>query len=253
MNASDQQEPAITAEEAVERSEASVSRHRQLSKLWWTWLLIASIGSVLVSIYVIFGLGNRFGTYVPLETEYFYVMLGMLLPLVFLLFPFKSIVPGSVQSGGVPWYDLILVAITVALSVYFVLHGEEILQDGWEYLPPETAEYCSYAMWLIVLEATRRTGGMAIFVICVLFSVYPVFADVMPGVLNGQPTSWTIASAFYTYGTEGVLGIPMRAFANLVVGFLVFGVALQYTGGGAFFLNLAFALLGKFQIGRAHV
>ena len=120
MNASDQQEPAITAEEAVERSEASVSRHRQLSKLWWTWLLIASIGSVLVSIYVIFGLGNRFGTYVPLETEYFYVMLGMLLPLVFLLFPFKSIAPGSVQSGGVPWYDLILVAITVALSVYFV-------------------------------------------------------------------------------------------------------------------------------------
>jgi len=253
MNANDQPDQAITAEEAVEQSEVSVSRHRQLSKFWWTWLLIASIGSVLVSIYVIFGLGNRLGAYVPLETEYFYVMLGMLLPLVFLLFPFKSLAPGTVESGNVPWYDILLAAITIALSVYFVLHGEEILQDGWEYLPPETAEYCAYVMWLIVLEATRRTGGTAIFVICLIFSIYPVFADVMPGVLQGQPTSWTVTSAFYIYGTEGVLGIPMRAFANLVVGFLVFGVALQYTGGGAFFLNLAFALLGKFRGGPAKV
>ena len=45
----------------------------------------------------------------------------------------------------------------------------------------------------------------------------------------------------------------MNAFANLVVGFLVFGVALQYTGGGAFFLNLAFALLGKRRGGPAKV
>ena len=55
------------------------------------------------------------------------------------------------------------------------------------------------------------------------------------------------------FGTESMLGIPMNAFANLVVGFLVFGVALQYTGGGAFFLNLAFALLGRHRGGPAKV
>lgn len=253
MNTSDADDKAVTAEEAVEKSEMNVSRHRHLSKMWWMWLLLASIGSVLVSIYVIFGLGNRLGLYVPLETEYFYLMLGMLLPLVFLLFPFKSIAPGAVQSGAVPWYDLILAAVTIGLSVYFILHGNEILQDGWEFLPPETAKWLAFVMWAIVLEATRRTGGTAIFVICVIFSVYPIFADVAPGVLAGQATSWTIAGAFYIYGTEAVLGIPMRAFANLVVGFLVFGVALQYTGGGAFFLNLAFALLGKFRGGPAKV
>ncbi len=253
MNTTNAEEEMITAEEAVARSEVTMSRHRQLSKFWWMWLLVASIGSVLVSIYVIFGLGNRLGTYVPLETEYFYLMLGMLLPLVFLLFPFKGIVPGAIQTGAVPWYDLTLVAITIGLSVYFVTHGNGILQDGWEYLPPEEAKWMAFAMWAIVLEATRRTGGTAIFVICVIFSVYPIFAADAPGILNGQATSWTIAGAFYIYGTEGVLGIPMRAFANLVVGFLVFGVALQYTGGGAFFLNLAFSLLGKFRGGPAKV
>lgn len=253
MNATGQGQEQVTAEEAVERSEASVSRHRHLSKSWWALLLFSSLGSVAVSIYVIFGLGNRLGTYVPLETEYFYLMLGMLLPLVFLLFPFKSIAPGAVQSGHVPWYDILLAAFTVALSVYFIAHGNQILQDGWEYLPPETAKWAAFGMWAIVLEATRRTGGMAIFVICVIFSVYPIYAADLPGVLNGQSTTWTIAGAFYIFGTEGVLGIPMRAFANLVVGFLVFGVALQYTGGGAFFLNLAFALLGKFRGGPAKV
>jgi len=253
MNTTPDHEETVTADEAVERSEASVSRHRHLSSFWWAWLLFASIGSVVVSIYVIFGLGNRLSLYVPLETEYFYLMLGMLLPLVFLLFPFRSIAPGAVQSGHVPWYDLLLAAITILLSAYFILHGNEILQDGWEYLPPEEAKWAAFMMWAIVLEATRRTGGTAIFVICVVFSIYPVFAAMMPGVLNGQSTSWTISGAFYIYGTEGVLGIPMRAFANLVVGFLVFGVALQYTGGGAFFLNLAFALLGKFRGGPAKV
>lgn len=244
---------AVTAEEAVDKAEVSISRHRHLSRFWWAWLLCASIGSVLVSIYVIFGVGNRIGTYVPLETEYFYLMLGMLLPLVFLLFPFKAIAPGAIESGDVPWYDVALAGLTVALSVYFIMHGNEILQDGWEFLPPVPANYCAFVMWAVVLEATRRTGGMAIFLICVVFSVYPIYADIAPGILQGQAVSWELAGAFYVYGTESVLGIPMRAFANLVVGFLVFGVALQYTGGGAFFLNLAFALLGKFRGGPAKV
>ncbi|MEZ5654187.1 MAG: TRAP transporter fused permease subunit, partial [Burkholderiaceae bacterium] len=60
-------------------------------------------------------------------------------------------------------------------------------------------------------------------------------------------------AGFHVFGTESMLGIPMTAFANLVVGFLVFGVALQYTGGGAFFLDLAFALLGRRRGGPAKV
>ena len=45
----------------------------------------------------------------------------------------------------------------------------------------------------------------------------------------------------------------MRVFAQLVFGFLVFGISLQYTGGGPFFINLAFALLGHKRGGPAKV
>ncbi|MDH3640574.1 MAG: TRAP transporter fused permease subunit, partial [Gammaproteobacteria bacterium] len=52
---------------------------------------------------------------------------------------------------------------------------------------------------------------------------------------------------------ESVFGLPFRAFAELVIGFLLFGVALQQTGGGRFFLDLAFALLGHVRGGPAKV
>lgn len=241
---------SLSAEEAVEQAEASIDRHRKLSPFWWTVLLTSALLSIALSIYVIFGIGNRIGTYVPLETEYFYAMLGLLLPLVFLLYqPW----PGVGPIDRVPWYDILIAVIASGISVYFVLHGNQILLDGWEYLPPPEAAILAFVMWAIVLEAARRGGGLPIFFICVLLSIYPVWANHFPGVFEGQATTWEVAAAFHIFGTESVLGIPMTAFANLVVGFLIFGVALQFTGGGAFFLNLAFAMLGKFRGGPAKV
>ena len=52
---------------------------------------------------------------------------------------------------------------------------------------------------------------------------------------------------------ESILGLPFRAFAQLVIGFLIFGIALQQTGGGRFFINLAFAAFGHVRGGSAKV
>ena len=38
--------------------------------------------------------------------------------------------------------------------------------------------------------------------------------------------------------SESLLGIPIQAFADTVIGFLVFGTALMMTGAGKFFINL---------------
>jgi TRAP transporter 4TM/12TM fusion protein len=45
----------------------------------------------------------------------------------------------------------------------------------------------------------------------------------------------------------------MRVFSTLIIGFIIFGVTLQSTGGGKFFINLAFALLGGVRGGPAKV
>ena len=52
---------------------------------------------------------------------------------------------------------------------------------------------------------------------------------------------------------ESLLGIPIQAFADTVIGFLVFGTALMMTGAGKFFINLSFAMCGTFRGGAAKV
>ena len=309
-NADRNNESAPTAEQAVEAADkAELSRYRSLPWLGNAWLLIAAISSMLTSIYVIFGLGNELSLYVPLETEYFYFMIAVLLPLPFLIYPtgdprahampwlqvlpagialavpayfmVKLWNPTALQALGatgdaivflillfvlslpyylrerddkhVPWFDVLLAVVSFVLAGYFTIKGNAILEIGWEYDAPEHAKFLAFVLWALILEATRRAGGTAIFVICLIVSIYPMVSNFAPGFLHGEPVTPEITVGFHMFGTESVLGIPMNAFANLVVGFLIFGVALQYTGGGAFFLNLAFALLGKHRGGPAKV
>jgi TRAP transporter 4TM/12TM fusion protein len=224
------------------------TRYRRLQGPWGWWLALAAVGSVFASVYIIFGIGNVLGTYVPLETEYFYLLLGLLLPLAFIIYPLSRS-----ALDHVPWFDRALALASLIICLYFAYRGNDILEIGWEYDAPEHANWMAFVLWALVLEATRRAGGNAIFVICLLVSIYPLYSSMAPGFLSGEDVDAKVTAGFHMFGTESMLGIPMTAFANLVVGFLVFGVALQYTGGGAFFLNLAFALLGKRRGGPAKV
>ena len=109
---------------------------------------------------------------------------------------------------------------------------------------PTIAIVMSGLFWLLVIEAVRRTGGLPIAIIIIIVSLYPVFADKMPGPIAGLPQSLPDTIAYHVLSAESAFGIPMRAFGELVVGFIVFGVALNHTGGGKFFNDVAFALVG---------
>ena len=237
----------VTAgEKAAEAAE--LKRYRKESPTIRVCVLLGAVLSVFLSAYMIFGLGNVLGTYVLLETEYFYLMLALLIPLAFLVFPFTR-----ATQHRLPWWDALIGLSAFLIPLYFAIKGDAILNEGWEYTAPLHAKVLAFTYWAVVLEALRRAGGTAIFVISSVVSVYPVISHLAPGVLKGQAVPFEITAGFHIFGTESLLGIPMNAFANLVVGFLVFGVALQYTGGGAFFLNLAFSLLGKRRGGPAKV
>lgn len=227
---------------------AELSHQRRLSPLARLVVAAGAIASVGLSTYIIFGLGPILGLWVPLETQYFYMMLGFLVPIVFLIYPLTS----SAQDR-VPWYDVALILAAFAIPIYFAIRGNAMLNEGWEYSAPLHAKVLAFAMWALVLEALRRAGGTPIFAICLVVSIYPIIAGWAPGLLRGQSVAPDVTAGFHIFGTESVLGIPLNAFATLVIGFLVFGVALQMTGGGTFFLNLAFALLGHHRGGPAKV
>lgn len=91
------------------------------------------------------------------------------------------------------------------------------------------------------------------FAVCATKSTFPLYADQVPDAIQGVSSTLMETASYHIYSEESVLGIPMQAFAMLVFGFLLFGNALVYTGGGQFFTNLAFALLGHVRGGPAKV
>ncbi|MBB3332391.1 TRAP transporter 4TM/12TM fusion protein [Halomonas campaniensis] len=207
-----------------------------------------TVALLLMTLDYLFNFGHL--TFITgLETQFYYAVVALLLPLIYLLWP---LTPAG-QHRPIPWYDYLLSAVTLSVSGYFVINADSILERGWAFAAPDTALWVSYAWWLLIIEASRRAGGWPIAVIVTLFSLYPLVADVMPGPIQAFPSSLSETAMYHTMSTESIMGIPLQAFAGLVIGFLVFGVVLQKSGGGKFFINLAFALLGHVRGGPAKV
>ncbi len=212
----------------------------------WIFILFTT-AAVLLSVNQLFNF-QFFAGVVILEGRYLFVLAGLFLSLTFLLFPLRG-EPGA----SVAWYDWGLAALAAGVSGYFAYTADLSLEEGWEYAPPETARWISFLFWALIMEATRRAGGLVIFLIVFVFSLYPTFADVMPGPISGFAQPLVDVIPYHIISSESSFGIPMRAFGNLVIGFIIFGAALQYTGGGAFFNNLALALVGNLRGGAAKV
>lgn len=228
-------------------SDAVALRYRELPARWRTVMAIMTSVAIILAVNQIFNLGFFLG-YVMLDSRYMYLITGVMLCMVFITFP------GSKNSPDrVPWYDIgIMLCIAVIFS-YYAFYAERIVLEAWEYSAPPIGVWLAVATWAIVLEAGRRAGGWPVFAIVAIFSLYPTFADKLPNVIAALSIPVTDAAIFHVLGEESLFGIPMQVFAQLVFGFLVFGICLQFTGGGPFFINLAFALLGHLRGGPAKV
>ena len=231
-------------------AEAETTRLRTLTGLW-RWALIALTGvTVFLCINQQFGL-RFFVGFTPLNTEYFYLLILCMLPFTFLIFP------GSARASlvRIPWYDVALFAATAVAAIYLMIHIRRAAELGWEFGgAPELVIWTGYAMWGVLMEALRRTGGWSLMLSVAPFTFYPLFAGASwLGPLKGTQSTPAQASAYHVLSTESLLGIPIQAFADTVIGFLIFGTALMMTGAGKFFINLAFALCGTFRGGAAKV
>lgn len=241
--------------------DVDLARTRTPTGIWEVAVMVLGSATILLSIYQIFKIDFRLNElwallgfegkigYTMLVNEYLYALVGLMLSTVFLVFPAHP----KQARDRLPLYDIVLAMITLGVSGYFLANSLAIQEQAWEYLAPEWAQWMAVVIWALVLEAGRRTGGWPVFFVVLALSFYPLFADQVPQVIQGAQMPFLDTAAFHVYSIESLLGIPMRAFGLLVFGFLAFGVALQYTGAGAFFINFAFALLGHVRGGPAKV
>ncbi|MBN8975892.1 MAG: TRAP transporter permease [Rhizobiales bacterium] len=230
--------------------ESETTRVRTLRGFWRIALIVATAATIFLCINQQFAL-RFFVGYTQLNTEYFYLLIALMLPFTYLIFP------GSERASldRIPWYDIALAIITFVASLVLMAHIRKAAEAGWEFGGAPTAAFLAgLVMWAMLMEALRRTGGWSLLLCILPFTLYPLFADASwLGPLRGTQSTLEQATAYHMLSGESLLGIPIQAFADTVIGFLVFGVALMMTGAGKFFINIAFALCGTFRGGAAKV
>ena len=211
----------------------------------WIIIVLTFLGCV-ITINQIFNIGI-FG-FRPVSNSYLYLLLGIFQPIVFLMFPFNDRYKEKI------FYPDIIAAITIFfIGIYFSINAENILMSGWDIEAPIFPTVLSIIFIILSLESLRRTGGYFIFSIAVFFTLYPIFADKMPGALWGNTYTLIEAARAHSMGLDSLIGIPMKVAGSLLIGFLIYGVVLSETGGGKFFINIAEALMGKKRGGQAKV
>jgi TRAP transporter 4TM/12TM fusion protein len=144
------------------------------------------------------------------------------------------------------WF-LILVVFTAG-SYIWIEYGAIIERQGdWTRLDV----FLGVVTIFLVMEAARRAIGLFMSMIAAAFLLYSYFGPYMPDLLAHKGYSVErIATTLYLT-TEGIWGLPIGVAATFVFVFVLFGAFLERSGGGDFFIDLAYSLTGRMTGGPA--
>lgn len=191
------------------------------------------------------GLAYTFGVPIMgqrlLEGQYYWIFIGLFTAMAFIALPAMR------GQKRIPVFDMIAAAMALAISLWFSAHAWDMVQAGWTNLP------MGVAIWLLMLEVARRSGGIPFLLVVLLLGLYPLVADRFPGLLMGIPYGFEQMIEAHVFRAEGMLGITTKIVAEIVLGFLVFAGVLIATGAGEFFIDLANAGFGRYRGGPAKV
>src|SRR4029453_2093125 len=118
-------DPHLSA--AADMQESEVTRIRTLRGAWRWALMVATAATILLCVNQQFSL-RFFIDFTQLNTEYFYLLIALMLPFPFLIFPGSEKAP----LERIPWYDLLLFVLTFGAAVWLMLNIRKAAALGWE-------------------------------------------------------------------------------------------------------------------------
>ena len=144
------------------------------------------------------------------------------------------------------WF-LILVAFCVGTYIWVEFDAIIERQGDWTRLDV----FLGIVTTLLVMEATRRAIGLFMSIIAALFLIYAYFGPYMPDLFAHKGYTVERISTTLYLTTEGIWGLPVGVAATFVFVFVLFGAFLERSGGGDFFIDLAYSLTGRMTGGPA--
>jgi TRAP transporter 4TM/12TM fusion protein len=183
------------------------------------------------------------------------IHLAFAIMLVYLSYPafkkrkFRGVFSFLSVTNKIHFIDYGLGIVAAYASLYLALNYAELAQR--QGAPILTDIVVGVVLVLLLLEAARRSLGPFLVIVACLFIFYSFFGPYMPDVIAFKGVSFRRFMSQMTISTEGIYGIPLDVSAMIVFLFVLFGSMLDKAGGGRFFIDLAFSLLGRFKGGPA--
>jgi len=193
-----------------------------------------------------------FGIFIDVPARAIHLAFGM--SLCFLAYPaFKS-----GRNKKITLIDFLFAATALTATLYLYLDYEGLVDRQGILAHLEIFGFkIQYELLLglsgiiLLLEATRRAIGVPLVVIALIFILFSIFGQIMPHLISHQGLSFTRLVGYHWFGGEAIFGIPISVSVSFIFLFVLFGSILDTAGGGKYFLNLAFALVGKMRGGPA--
>lgn len=173
------------------------------------------------------------------------IHLAFALFLAYLSFPAFAFSP----KHRIPLQDWIFAILGAFLGAYYLFFYEGLVTRFGAPNLQDIIAGC--AGILLLLEATRRSLGLPLVIIALVFLLYNYFGQFLP-------TDWIISHRSGSLAqivnqqwitTEGVFGVALGVSTKYVFLFVLFGALLDKAGAGNYFIKTAFAYLGHLKGG----
>jgi len=180
------------------------------------------------------------------------IHLGFALLLAFLIFPYS-------RGKKISAIDILISIIAAFCCLYIYFFYDQLVDRGGILLKINLTDDLTIPVELIIgvcgililLEATRRVIGIPLVIIAICFLLFSYFGKYAPEMISHGGLSLKRLVGFQWFDQEAIFGIPIGVSVDFIFLFVLFGALLETAGGGKYFLNLAFAMVGKMIGGPA--
>lgn len=150
------------------------------------------------------------------------------------------------DGDGVPILDVLLVLLILAAGIYLSLQGLR-LTTRISGVSAVTFWDRIYGTILIVLllEACRRSAGMILTGIGVIFIAYAFAGPWLPTSISHAGISYFRFIDLQVLSTSGIFGSPVSASAQMVFYFVIVGAFLERSGAAKLFTSIAYGLTAR--------
>lgn len=176
------------------------------------------------------------------------VVLGLGLAIVFITIPARR---ANSSDRKVPIIDVILAVLGTAMGIFFAIRYP-VLSNEYYFHQTETF-LIGIVLIPLVIEALRRTAGLGLVVILVVFLLYGLGADLVPGQLQGRAQGFPQLTSYLGVDYNAMFGLPLVIITGVVVLFIFLGQLLLRSGGSEWFTDLAIGLTGRSRGGSAKI